>query len=151
MNTTLEKRIENLESDATQIKIDVAVIKSNYATKSDIETINTQVHKEISSIRGDMALRNDIVSIRDEMALKSDTTSIHSEMVRQHEMVAVRQEISSINQEISSINQEISSIHQRISSLHENLSNQITAQTKWMVTMMFGFAGVIITAMKLMI
>ena len=41
--STLEQRVQRLETD-------IAVIKSNYSTKADIESVKTEMHKEINKM-----------------------------------------------------------------------------------------------------
>jgi hypothetical protein len=41
----LLERVDALEKDATAIKMDLAVIKSNYATKADVTAIETSIIK----------------------------------------------------------------------------------------------------------
>ena len=41
----MENRVSKLETDLTAIKIDLAVIKSNYATKSDLAVMESTILK----------------------------------------------------------------------------------------------------------
>jgi hypothetical protein len=49
----MQKRVEKLESDLTAMKMDMAVIRANYATRADISveasSIRAELHKEISA------------------------------------------------------------------------------------------------------
>lgn len=45
----LEKRVKQLEDDLSALRTDVAIIKSNYATKEDIASVRIEVHQAISA------------------------------------------------------------------------------------------------------
>jgi hypothetical protein len=45
----MEARVKKLEEDLTTIKIDLAVVKSNYATKADIASLAAAMHGDINS------------------------------------------------------------------------------------------------------
>ena len=42
-------RVKKLEDQVSSILVDVAVIKSNYATKTDVESVKSELHKAISA------------------------------------------------------------------------------------------------------
>lgn len=44
----LTARVERLENTVNDIKLDVAVIKSNYATKQDLSELRAEMHKSFS-------------------------------------------------------------------------------------------------------
>ncbi|MGJ3435832.1 hemolysin XhlA [Serratia sp. Je.1.23.a] len=45
----LEKRVKLLEDTLAEIRTDIAVMKSNYATKEDIASVRIEVHQAISA------------------------------------------------------------------------------------------------------
>ncbi|MCF1610148.1 hemolysin XhlA [Serratia marcescens] len=45
----LEQRVKQLEISLAEIKTDIAVMKSNYATKEDIASVRIEVHQSIST------------------------------------------------------------------------------------------------------
>ncbi|CDH26276.1 conserved hypothetical protein [Xenorhabdus bovienii str. kraussei Becker Underwood] len=52
-----------------------------------------------------------------------------------------------MTKEIASGHKNTAAIHKEISLIYKKMADQ----TKWMVTMMFGFSGIVIAAMKFMI
>lgn len=47
----MEQRIEKLEMDVAAIKVDVATMLSNYATKADIADLRSEMHKATSDMQ----------------------------------------------------------------------------------------------------
>ncbi|QHB34662.1 hemolysin XhlA [Yersinia canariae] len=45
----LEERVKRIEESLTEIRTDIAVIKSNYATKEDIASVRIEVHQSIAA------------------------------------------------------------------------------------------------------
>lgn len=45
----LEKRVKQIEDSLAEIRTDIAVIKSNYATKEDIASVRIEVHQSITA------------------------------------------------------------------------------------------------------
>ncbi|MCB5307445.1 hemolysin XhlA [Yersinia enterocolitica] len=45
----LEKRVKQVEDSLAEIRTDIAVIKSNYATKEDIASVRIEVHQSITA------------------------------------------------------------------------------------------------------
>lgn len=45
----MEKRVEKLETDVTAMKVDLAVIRSNYATTTDVSKLGVAMHSDINA------------------------------------------------------------------------------------------------------
>ncbi|EPU8563190.1 hemolysin XhlA [Yersinia ruckeri] len=48
-DSMLEKRVKQIEDSLAEIRTDMAVIKSNYATKEDIASVRIEVHQSITA------------------------------------------------------------------------------------------------------
>lgn len=48
-DSMLEKRVKQVEDSLAEIRTDIAVIKSNYATKEDIASVRIEVHQSITA------------------------------------------------------------------------------------------------------
>ncbi|WP_131541966.1 hypothetical protein [Pantoea agglomerans] len=60
-DSMLEKRVEKLEQDLSAMKVDLAIIKSNYSTSSDVASVKV----EIANAKADLhsALRLQAITI----------------------------------------------------------------------------------------
>lgn len=45
----MQERVKKLEEQVSSLMVDVAVIKSNYATRQDVEGVKSELHKAISA------------------------------------------------------------------------------------------------------
>lgn len=66
MARDLEKRVENLEGNVSTLVTDMAVIKSNYATREVIGNLRVELKDEISSVRYELS--NEIKNTRYELS-----------------------------------------------------------------------------------
>ena len=102
-------------------------------------------------VSGGVATKTVLDAIRAEMATKSELVAVRAEMATKEELAAVRAEIVAVRAEMvtkGDLRQEIAASEARI---EQRLRNEIlearVSLTKWMITTMMVFSGVVIAAM----
>ncbi|MGJ0625837.1 hypothetical protein [Xenorhabdus bovienii] len=103
----------------------------NFSQSTEIERrdMSEQIEKKVENLESDVAqLKTDVAVIKSNYATKADIESVK---------VLVHNEISSVK----------SIIHNEVSQIYKKIADQ----TKWIMTMMVGFSGIIIAAMKYML
>ncbi len=73
----MEPRVKKLENLFTDLATDVAVIKSNYATKQDLAEVKTEISEVRSEVR---EVKADIASIKQNYATKADVLAIRGDL-----------------------------------------------------------------------
>ncbi|PHM38345.1 hypothetical protein [Xenorhabdus innexi] len=161
MNVMLEKRFENMETDVSQLKVDVTQLKTDVTElKSDVTQLKTDVTElksDVTQLKTDVTeLKSDVTQLKSDVKeLKSDVTQLKTDVTELKIDVGIIKKTYATKADIESvkvlIHNEIASVNREMSSIHKALLEKIASQTKWMVTIMFGFSGIIIAAMKLML
>ena len=123
----------SFEDDLSSLKADVAVIRSNYATKEDLQKFRTELRDEIYGLRTE--LKGDIQGLRTE--LKSDIHELRTEL---------KAEIGALGTELrgdsGGLRVEIEKLRTEIQEMSSDLQRALHAQT-WK---MYGFGVVMLTA-----
>ena len=141
-------------------------VSGGVATKTDLDAIRAEMatRPELAAVRAEMATKEELAAVRAEMATKSDLELVRAEMATKSELAAIRAELAAIRAEMatkeelvavraematkSDLRQEIAASEARI---EQRLRNEIlearVSITKWMITTMMVFSGVVIAAM----
>lgn len=61
----MNSETRSFEDDLTALKADVALIRSNYVTKSDLQEVHIELKEEISDLR--LEMRTEIATLRTEL------------------------------------------------------------------------------------
>lgn len=105
------------------------VLADEYAELSVSGGVATKT--DLDAIRADMATKSELAAVRAEMATKSDLAAVRAEMVTRDDL---RKEIAASE----------GRIEQR---LRNEILEARVSLTKWMITTMMVFSGVVIAAM----
>ncbi|WP_340607819.1 hypothetical protein [Xenorhabdus bharatensis] len=151
-------RIENkavqkgYEHDNEQYKKYFLPESINFSTSNltGRKEMNVMLEKRFENMEVDVSqLKTDVTQLKSDVTqLKSDVTELKIDVGIIKNTHATKADIESVKVLIYT---EIASVKKEMASIHKTLLEKIASQTKWMVTMMFGFSGIIIAAMKLML
>ena len=123
------KRMGNLEADVSKLKVDVAIIASNYATKSDIAEVKTSIAELRTELKVEIA--------GDRTELKGDIAGLRTEL--KSEIAEVRNEIAGVRTELKD---EIGRVWTGIKSMEVKI-------IRWFIATGLTIAGLAFTAAKL--
>ncbi|MEJ5047673.1 hypothetical protein [Pantoea nemavictus] len=76
----MQERVKRLEDNVTVLVADVAVIKSNYATKQDVESVKA----DVAVIKSNYATKEDVA------AVKADVAVIKSNYATKEDVAAIK-------------------------------------------------------------
>ena len=147
-------------SGGVATKTDLDAIRAEMATRPELAAVRAEMatKEELAAVRAEMATKSDLELVRAEMATKSELAAIRAElaavraeMATKEELAAVRADLVAVRAEMatkSDLRQEIDASEARI---EQRLRNEIlearVSITKWMITTMMVFSGVVIAAM----
>ena len=145
-------------SGGVATKTDLDAIRAEMATRPELAAVRAEMATELAAVRAEMATKSDLELVRAEMATKSELAAIRAElaavraeMATKEELAAVRADLVAVRAEMatkSDLRQEIAASEARI---EQRLRNEIlearVSITKWMITTMMVFSGVVIAAM----
>ncbi|MDC8759922.1 hypothetical protein [Janthinobacterium fluminis] len=130
----MESRLFVLEEELTAIRTDVAVIKSNYATKTDLAELKHELMQELDQLR--LATKIDMAELKHELlqkldqlrlATKTDMAELKHELMREldqlrltmkTDMAELRQEM---HQELLKTNTALAELRQRFDDILPSL------------------------------
>jgi gas vesicle protein len=150
----MQGRVTKLEEQVTSLVLDVAVIKSNYATKEDIsklarmiEGTKTEFHSSIEGTKTE--LHRSIESVKTELysTIESTKTELHRSIESVKTELYSSQEgmKSELYRAIDGVKLEL---HRSIEGVRIELYQAITGQTKWFISALFIALGAGLTIAK---
>jgi chromosome segregation ATPase len=116
----------SFEEDLSAVKTDVAVMRSNYVNRSDLQEARLELKEEIQSLRSE--LKAEIQALRSE--LRGEIQALRSEL--KGEIQALRSELKG----------DIQSVRLEVEGLRAEIHKALLVQT-WR---MYGFGVVLVTA-----
>lgn len=135
----MEQRVARWEVDVSAIKVDVAIILSNYATKNDVQALRTEMTAQDGSVRAEIgALHNEMTA--EFASVRAEIAGLRKEMTA--EFASVRAEIAGLRNEMTaefgSVRTEIESVRTQVQSLRIVILESAVATQRWMLATIIG-------------